>query len=300
MKFVDEYRDAGAARQYADAIARLVTRPWTVMEVCGGQTHAIVKFGIDQLLPQTVDLVHGPGCPVCVTPVGMIDKAIEIALRPDVIFTSFGDTKVVDRGSGDGIFINTSGIGSIEGNAAITPGAVRRGDVMILSGDIGRHGMAVMAAREGLELERPIERDTAALCAPVMALFAAGIEIHCLRDPTRGGLATSLVEIAEVAGVTVNIDEATVPVSDEVRGASCEILGFDPLYVANEGRFIAFVPAVAADRALAILRADPLCADACAIGTVGEGGPGFVTATTLIGGSRVLDRLSGEQLPRIY
>jgi hydrogenase expression/formation protein HypE len=209
-----------------------------------------------------------------------------------------GDTKVVDNGSGDGIFVNTSGIGIIEGDTAVSPGHVRPGDVVLLSGDVGRHGMAVMAAREGLEFETPIESDMAALCRPVLALLEARVEVHCLRDLTRGGLATALVEIAAAAGVGVSIDETAVPVSDEVRGA-CEILGFDPLYVANEGRFAAIVPAAEQERALEILRADTLCRNACAIGTVSESEPGIVTSRTVIGGRRVLDMLSGEQLPRI-
>ncbi|MDA0262080.1 MAG: AIR synthase-related protein, partial [Proteobacteria bacterium] len=181
---------------------------------------------------------------------------------------------------------------------SISPRNVCPGDVVILSGDVGRHGMAVMSAREGLEFDSPIESDTAALHRPILSLIEAGIDVHCLRDPTRGGLATSLVEIAEVAGVEVNIDEAAVPVSNEVRGA-CEILGLDPLYVANEGRFVAFVPATARDQVLEILHADPYCRDACEIGTVSESDAGLVTSTTAIGGQRVLDMLSGEQLPRI-
>jgi hydrogenase expression/formation protein HypE len=209
-----------------------------------------------------------------------------------------GDTKVVDKGSGDGIFVNTAGIGVVEGSAHISPDAVCAGDAIILSGDIGRHGMAVMSAREGLEFEFPIESDTTALHRAVLSLIEAGIEVHCLRDPTRGGLATSLVEIAEVAGVEVHIDEAAVPVSDEVRGA-CEILGFDPLYVANEGRFIAFVPATEQDRALQILTAISSCRDACVIGSVSAAASGIVTSKTAIGGQRVLDMLSGAQLPRI-
>jgi len=209
-----------------------------------------------------------------------------------------GDTKVVDKGSGDGIFINTSGIGLIEGDFTISPSNVHPGDAVIVSGDIGRHGMAVMAAREGLEFENPIESDTAALCAPVLSLLEAGIEVHCLRDPTRGGLATSLIEIAQVASLGVHIDEAAIPVSDEVRGA-CEILGLDPLYVANEGRFIAFVPAECRERALEVLRANPLCKGSCTIGTVSAGDAGMVVSKTLIGGRRVLDMLSGDQLPRI-
>ena len=209
-----------------------------------------------------------------------------------------GDTKVVDKGHGDGIFINTSGLGIVAAKSAIAPSAVRPGDVVILSGDIGRHGMAVMSVREGLDFETPIASDTAALCEPVLALIESGIDVHCLRDPTRGGLATALVEIATTAGVQVSIDEAAVPVADDVRGA-CEILGFDPFYVANEGRFVAFVPAAQQARALAILQALSLCRDARAIGAVTEGASGIVTARTSIGGQRVLDMLSGEQLPRI-
>jgi hydrogenase expression/formation protein HypE len=209
-----------------------------------------------------------------------------------------GDTKVVDRGHGDGIFVNTSGIGIVASKTPVAPSAVRAGDVVILSGDVGRHGMAVMSAREGLAFESPIESDTAALCGPVLSLINAGIDVHCLRDPTRGGLATTLVEIAEAAELEVNIDEAAVPISNEVRGA-CEILGFDPLYVANEGRFVAFVPAAEQGRALDLLHADPLCRNACMIGTVSNGGSGIVTSKTAIGGRRVLDMLSGEQLPRI-
>ena len=209
-----------------------------------------------------------------------------------------GDTKVVNKGSGDDIFINTTGIGVVEARQPISPASVRPGDVVILSGDIGRHGMAVMSAREGLEFEHAIESDTAALHTAVLALLEAGVDVHCLRDPTRGGLATTLVEIAEAASVQVNIDEAMVPVSDEVRGA-CEILGFDPLYVANEGRFVAFVPAAQQDRALQILKGSPCCRDACVIGTVTGAASGIVTAKTPIGGQRVLDMLSGAQLPRI-
>lgn len=209
-----------------------------------------------------------------------------------------GDTKVVDRGHGDGIYVNTTGIGLIANDRSITPKAVCRGDAVILSGDIARHGMAVMAAREGLEFAPPLLSDTAALCGPVSALFTAGVDVHCLRDPTRGGLATSLIEIATVAGVSITIDEAAINVAEDVRGA-CELLGLDPLYVANEGCFIAFVPAAHAARALAALAADPLSGAACVIGEVTAGIAGEVIAKTVIGGERVLDRLSGEQLPRI-
>ncbi|PCJ66974.1 MAG: hydrogenase expression/formation protein HypE [Candidatus Hydrogenedentota bacterium] len=209
-----------------------------------------------------------------------------------------GDTKVVDKGSGDGIYINTSGIGIIEGSNVISPQRVRPGDSVIISGDVGRHGIAVMAMRESLELEKPIQSDVASLDRPVLSLVEAGVDVHCLRDPTRGGLATTLIEIAEQANVEVCIEETSVPVSDEVRGV-CEILGFDPLYIACEGRFVAFVPEDEKERTLDILRRDPLCSQARVIGTVCEAKSGIVTCKTSIGGTRVLDMLSGEQLPRI-
>ena len=168
----------------------------------------------------------------------------------------------------------------------------------MLNGDIGRHGMAIMAAREGLAFESEIESDCAPLAEPVLALLADGVEVHCLRDATRGGLASVLVEVAQTARVNIRIEERAIPVREDVQGA-CEILGFDPLYVANEGRFVAFVPEAA--RALDILRAHPLCAEAAVIGRVSAAGdaPGLVTMTSLIGASRVVDMLTGEQLPRI-
>ncbi len=209
-----------------------------------------------------------------------------------------GDTKVVERGKGDGVFITTSGVGVIEHDLTIAPQSVRPGDLILLNGDIGRHGIAIMAVREGLSFETTIKSDSGSLSGLVMDLLKAGIEIHCLRDLTRGGLSSSLVEIADTAGVETAIEERAIPVQEEVQGA-CEILGLDPLYVANEGRFIAFVPPDAAERSLAIMRAHPLGRDASLIGRVGEGAPGMVTMTTAIGGTRVVDMLSGEQLPRI-
>ncbi len=209
-----------------------------------------------------------------------------------------GDTKVVDRGSGGGLFVTTSGIGRIPDGVDVRPGRVAAGDAVLLSGDVGRHGTAVMAAREGLEFERAVTSDTRSLAAAVARLVKAGIDVHCLRDATRGGLATALVEIAESAGVGMCIDEARVPVDKGVRGA-CEILGLDPLYVANEGCFVAFVAAADAERALATLRADGGCAEATVIGDVTGRDAGTVVATTPIGGERILDLQSGEQLPRI-
>jgi hydrogenase expression/formation protein HypE len=209
-----------------------------------------------------------------------------------------GDTKVVDKGKGDGVFINTSGVGLIEHDLVISPASVRPGDAVLLSGDVGRHGITVMSVREGLGFETTIESDCAPLWSLVQALLADGIAIHCLRDLTRGGLASGLNEIAQAAGMGIEIDEMAVPVREEVRGA-CEILGFDPIYVANEGRFIAFVPADQTDRALKILRANPLGADASRIGAVAESPHPTVTLKSQIGATRILDMLSGEQLPRI-
>jgi hydrogenase expression/formation protein HypE len=209
-----------------------------------------------------------------------------------------GDTKVVDRGKGDGVFINTAGIGVISGDRVIAPSSVRAGDVLILSGDLGRHGMAIMAAREGLGFESAIESDCAPLARPVAALLDAGIDVHCLRDLTRGGLASALVEIAEASNLHVRIEERAISVREDVR-AACEILGFDPLYVANEGRFVAFVAPGDATRARDVLRADPLTSDAAAIGVVAEAPVRLVTLKSCIGATRIVDMLSGEQLPRI-
>jgi hydrogenase expression/formation protein HypE len=209
-----------------------------------------------------------------------------------------GDTKVVDRGKGDGMFVNTAGIGLVETDRPISPARVRPSDVLLLNGDIGRHGIAIMAVREGLAFETAIESDTAPLAGLVFALLDSGIDVHCMRDLTRGGLASALVEIAEAADLHIHIEERAIPVREDVRGA-CEILGFDPLYVANEGRFGCFVPADQADRALAIMRAHPLGASAAAIGRVTEDQPGLVTMTSAIGAGRIVDMLSGEQLPRI-
>jgi hydrogenase expression/formation protein HypE len=209
-----------------------------------------------------------------------------------------GDTKVVDKGKGDGVFINTAGIGLVEHPLKIAPKSVQPDDLILLSGDLGRHGIAILAVREGLAFESEIESDSAPLADLVLKLLGAGIEIHCLRDLTRGGLSSALNEIAQAAGVGIAIDESSIPVRGDVQGA-CEILGLDPLYVANEGRFIAFVAPSDADRALQILRTDPLGQDACLIGDVTKESSGLVTLKSRIGAHRILDMLSGEQLPRI-
>lgn len=209
-----------------------------------------------------------------------------------------GDTKVVDKGKGDGIFITTTGVGVIEHEFLIAPASVRPDDGVLLNGDIGRHGIAIIAAREGLAFETEIQSDSAPLADLVLTLLRAGIEIHCLRDLTRGGLASAVVEIAETAGVEIVLEERAIPVREDVRGA-CEILGFDPLYVANEGRFIAFVPPRDVDRALDLMRAHPLGAQASLIGRVRESTSGRVTMRSKIGATRIVEMLSGEQLPRI-
>jgi hydrogenase expression/formation protein HypE len=209
-----------------------------------------------------------------------------------------GDTKVVDKGKGDGIFINTAGVGVVEHDLSISPASVRPGDAILLSGDLGRHGIAIMAEREGLAFESAIESDCAPLDDLVMKLIDAKIEIHCLRDLTRGGLATALVEIAETAKVQIRIDEHSIPVREDVRGA-CEILGLDPLYLANEGRFVAFVAAPAVERALGILNSHPLGAGSCLIGKVTNDGSSSVVMKSRIGAQRIVDMFSGEQLPRI-
>ncbi|PSB02551.1 hydrogenase expression/formation protein HypE [Merismopedia glauca] len=221
-----------------------------------------------------------------------------------------GDTKVVERGKGDGLYLNTSGIGIMEHPWNIHPKAVQPGDAILLSGDLGRHGIAIMAQREGLAFETTLESDLAPVSDQVQALLGAGIEIHCLRDLTRGGLATALNEIAIAAHVTIELEEQYIPVSEEVQGA-CEILGLDPLYIANEGCFVAFIPANAVTAALTLLgsHAPQTKSDLSAqkIGFVQKSSPnqnssfaqGVVKLNSLIGGSRILDYKSGEQLPRI-
>jgi hydrogenase expression/formation protein HypE len=209
-----------------------------------------------------------------------------------------GDTKVVDKGKGDELFINTAGIGSIDHECAIRPAGIRSGDAVLLSGDIGRHGIAIMSVREGLQFESSIESDCAPLADLVLSLLDNGIEIHCLRDLTRGGLASALNEIAQCSGAQIDIDQSAVLVREEVQGA-CEILGLDPLYVANEGRFIAFLAPSDVDRTLKAMRSHPLGVEAAQIGVVTTGTPGLVTLKSQIGARRILDLLSGEQLPRI-
>jgi hydrogenase expression/formation protein HypE len=208
-----------------------------------------------------------------------------------------GDTKVVNKGSADKLFITTTGIGLVPDGVAISASNARPGDKVILSGTIGDHGMAVFSRRENLELESTIESDTAPLHLLVQAMLAAG-EIHALRDPTRGGLATSLCEIAGSAGIGVEIQARRIPVRQEVQ-AACEILGMDPLFVANEGKLVAFVAPATADAILAAMRGTVEGRDAAIIGEAVSPHPGMVLLKTEIGGSRILDLPFNEQMPRI-
>ncbi len=209
-----------------------------------------------------------------------------------------GDTKVVEKGSGDGVFITTSGIGVVPEGVEISADRARPGDRVLLSGSIGEHGIAVMAQREGLEFESPVVSDTAPLHTLVGAMLDVTREIHCLRDPTRGGVSSTLNEIAAQSRVGIVIDEKAIPVREEVKGA-CELLGFDPLYVANEGKLLAVVAPAVAEAVLAAVRAHPLGRQAQIIGTVTDAEPGMVLLRTTIGGTRIVDMLAGDQLPRI-
>ena len=209
-----------------------------------------------------------------------------------------GDTKVVDRGKADKVFINTAGIGLVRKGVNIQPSRAQVGDKIIISGQIAVHGIAIMSVREGLEFETEIASDTAPLNGLVDSIFDACEDIHVLRDPTRGGVTSALSEIAQSAQVGMLLDEARIPISEEVKGA-CEILGLDPLYVANEGKLLAILPGADANRVLAAMRAHTLGRAAAVIGQVTSDHPGYVLMKTRIGGTRVVDMLSGEQLPRI-
>ncbi|QWV98526.1 hydrogenase expression/formation protein HypE [Geomonas nitrogeniifigens] len=209
-----------------------------------------------------------------------------------------GDTKVVPKGKGDRIFINTSGIGAIEHNLQIDGASAQVGDKVIVNGCIGDHGIAVLSAREGLEIDSGIQSDSAALNGLVTSLLPLGSALHVLRDPTRGGVATTLKEIALQSGVTVTLDEKSLPINPGVKGV-CSILGLDPLYVANEGKLLAFVAPERAEEALAVMRRHPLGEDAAVIGEVTGTSSGKVQMETVVGGVRGVEMLAGEQLPRI-
>jgi hydrogenase expression/formation protein HypE len=209
-----------------------------------------------------------------------------------------GDTKVVEKGKGDGVFINTTGIGVVRDGLRLSASQARPGDCVILSGPIGDHGIAILAKREGLEFETGIVSDSAPLDSLVAAMLDASTAIRCMRDPTRGGLSSTLNEIAAQSGVAIEIEERSIPVHEQVKGA-CELLGLDPLYVANEGKLVAIVAPEAADRVVQAMRHHPRGSDAGIIGTVGERRAGLVTMKTAFGSTRIVDMLAGDQLPRI-
>lgn len=234
-------------------------------------------------------------------PMGELRRVLEsvrrAAARANVAIVT-GDTKVVGRGSGDKVFINTAGIGLLRPGVALSSRKVQAGDAILLSGTIGDHGVAILSTREGLALEGAIASDTAPLHDLCGAILDAAPGVHAMRDPTRGGLAATLVEIATRQRLGIAIDERAVPVKTAVRGA-CEILGLDPMLVANEGKLVAFVPEGSSDRALAAMRGHPLGRDAARIGRVTTEHAGRVVVRTAIGGQRVLDLPFSEPLPRI-
>ncbi|MGY1439172.1 hydrogenase expression/formation protein HypE [Streptomyces reniochalinae] len=230
--------------------------------------------------------------------VARIAEALGAAARTAGVEVATGDTKVVEAGRGDGVYLNTAGIGLIPEGVDIRPQRARPGDVVLVSGAIGAHGVAVLSKREGLEFEVGIESDCAALGGLVDSVLAVTRDVHVLRDPTRGGVAAALNEIASAASVGVELHERALPVPDAVANA-CAMLGLDPLYVANEGKLLAFVPRAEADAVLAAMRAHPLGAEAAVVGECVEEHPGMVVARTGLGGRRVVDLPLGEQLPRI-
>jgi len=225
-------------------------------------------------------------------------ESIRVAAAIAGVTVITGDTKVVEKGSGDGIFVNTSGIGVVPPGIELSADRAKPGDRVLLSGTIGDHGITILSQREGLEFASEIASDTAALHTLVADMLAASPEIRCLRDPTRGGLSSSLNEIAARSRVGIELEERSIPVRDEVQGA-CEMLGLDPLYVANEGKLIAIAGPEGAEDVLAAMRKHPLGRDARMIGTVTASRPAMVTMRMRLGTSRIVDLLAGDQLPRI-
>ena len=248
--------------------------------------------------------------PLCLTAGFVLEEGLPIATLERVVASMAraardagvsvvaGDTKVVERGKADGLYVNTTGIGTVDPRCRPGPRCAEAGDVVIVSGPIGRHGMAIMAAREGLAFESSITSDSACLVPLVERLKASGARVHVLRDPTRGGVASALNEIASASRVGIALDESSLPVPDNVR-AACEILGLDPLYVANEGIMLAIVPAEDASRAVDALRSHALGRDAMTIGRVTSELAATVVLRTALGGTRIVDLLPGDQLPRI-
>ncbi len=229
---------------------------------------------------------------------GRLAQSMGEAARQAGVRIVTGDTKVVDRGHGHGVYINTSGLGRVPAGRLLGPTQARDGDAILVSGPLGNHGMAIMSVREGLEFESALESDTANLSPLVELIMEFGEAVHVLRDPTRGGLASSLNEIAEGSKVGMMLQEDSLPVDRTVRGA-CEFLGLDPLYVANEGKLVAIVDGESAEEIVATMRSHPLGRGAARIGSVSRERPGMVALKTALGATRVIDTQIGEQLPRI-
>jgi hydrogenase expression/formation protein HypE len=259
------------------------------------------------------DLAMGGAQPLFLSAAFIIEEGLPLEILRQVVVSLHqaagaagvevvtGDTKVVEKGSGDGLFINTTGLGLVPDGVELSANRARPGDRVLLSGPLGEHGIAILGKREGLEFESPVESDSAPLHTLVASMLAAapGAQaIRCLRDPTRGGLSSALNEIADKSRVGMEIDERTLPVREEVKGA-CELLGLDPLYVANEGKLIAIVEPGAADSILRAMRHHPLGRHAQIIGSVNDTESGLVTMRTLFGTTRIVDMLAGDQLPRI-
>jgi hydrogenase expression/formation protein HypE len=256
------------------------------------------------------DLAMGGAKPLFLSAAFIIEEGLSISLLQRVVNSMrraasdagvqiiTGDTKVLEKGKGDGLFINTTGIGLVEDSVALSADQARPGDKVLLSGPVGEHGIAILAQREGLEFETTIESDSAALHMLVAEMLKASKNIRCMRDPTRGGVSSALNEIAAQSKVGIELEERAIPIREEVRGA-CEMLGLDPLYVANEGKLIAIVEPDSAEKVLAAMREHPLGRDAETAGTVTKRNPGLVTMRTQLGTTRIVDMLAGDQLPRI-
>jgi hydrogenase expression/formation protein HypE len=253
---------------------------------CSGAVPAVLSCGF--VLEEGTDL----------SLVGRIAEAMGAAARAAGVRIVTGDTKVVDAGHGDGVYLNTAGIGLVPDGVDIRPDRAAVGDVVVVSGPIGQHGVAIMSVREGLEFGTRIVSDTAPLADLVATMLAAEADLHVLRDPTRGGLATTLNEIATASRVGIRLEERAIPVPPEV-GNACALLGLDPMYVANEGKLVAFVPAASAETVLAAMREHPAGHGATVIGECVADHPGIVVARTTFGATRVVDMPLGEQLPRI-
>ena len=276
----------------------------TPLELPGGDIGSLAVHG-------TLNDVAMMGArPLCLTAGFVLEEGLPLATLSRIVASMAaaaraagvdvvaGDTKVVERGKADGLYVNTTGIGIVDGRCRPGPALARPGDAVIVSGPIGRHGMAIMAAREGLAFETTITSDSACLVPLVERLKQGGTRVHVLRDPTRGGLASALNEIATASRVAIAIDELVLPVPENVR-AACEMLGLDPLYVANEGVMIAIIPESECDGAIELLRSHPLGYGATRIGRVVAEPARTVFLRTALGGTRIVDLLPGDQLPRI-